>query len=467
MQARFGPLEHLNVALQIRGANLGVFAMPAIASSTAALLISVALVWTANGLCFTLLALRMTAEGFDASDVGIVTTGYFVGQLVGAMFCGRIIEQVGHVRAFAAFASLISASVIGYAVHVDLTFWTALRVVHGICIAGSLMVAESWLNGATANKSRGRLLALYTIIQYLAMSFGQQLLNLEEPTSFVLFTFASILFSLALVPLVLSRSVTVEEVLPSRLAFMELFRISPLGVIGCFAGGALVATLLGLMPVYLGDQGYSVFDIALFMSVIILGGLVVQYPVGRASDLFDRRTVIAVSLFAGGGFCFAIVAMPDLGFWPLAGLTIVYGGVTYAIYPLAVSHANDYLDPSDLVAASAGLIMAMAVGAALGPLATSMVMEWTGPDGLYLFSGATCLALGGFAVFRMTRLAAPAMDDQGPYVLVSRTTAAAVELDPRADLDPDAEEVEDPVDLEEAEASEIAPSVAVQTASAP
>jgi MFS family permease len=413
--------------------------MPAIAPSTIALLVSVALVWTANGLCFTLLAVRLNAEGYSASDVGIVTTGYFVGQLVGAIFCGRMIERVGHVRAFAAFASIISASVIGYALYVDLTLWTIIRTVHGMCIAGSIMVAESWLNGATSNQGRGRLLAVYTIIQYLAMSAGQQLLNLEVPTSFVLFTVASILFSLALVPLVLSRSVAGGEVAPSRLSFIQLFRISPLGVIGCFAGGVLVATLLGLMPVYLGNRGYEIFDIALFMSVIILGGLVVQYPIGRASDLFDRRTVIALSLFAGGAVCFAIVAAPELGFWSLAGMTILYGGIIYALYPLAVSHANDYLDPADLVAASAGLIMAMAVGAALGPLATAVFMETIGPAGLYIFSGGTCVALGGFAVYRMTRRAATSMEDQGPYVLVSRTTAASAELDPRADLEGEGE----------------------------
>jgi MFS family permease len=409
--------------------------MPAFSASTLALLVSVALVWTANGLCFTLLAVRLNVEGFSASDVGVVTTGYFVGQLAGAVFCGRMIERVGHVRAFAAFAAIVSASVIGYAIHVDLVTWTVIRMLHGVCIAGSLMVAESWLNGATSNDSRGRLLAVYTIIQYLAMSAGQQFMNLKAPTGFELFAAASILFSLSLVPLVLSRSVVAGEVAPSRLGLKQLIGISPLGVIGCFAGGALVAILLALMPVYLNDRGFEVSDIALFMSVIILGGLLVQYPVGRASDLFDRRTVIAVALFTGGGVCFAISLAPELGFWPLAAMTVLYGGIAFALYPLAVSHANDFLDPADLVAASAGLIMAMAVGAAIGPLGAAMLMETMGPAGLYIASGAACFAIGGFAVYRMTRRPAVANEEQGPYVLLSRSTAASAELDPRADLD--------------------------------
>lgn len=399
-----------------------------------ALLVSVALVWAANGLCFTLLALRLGAEGFSPFDVGIVTTSYFAGQLAGALLCARLIEGVGHVRAFAAFASVISASVVGYALHVDLVLWTGLRFVHGVCIAGLLTVAESWLNGSTANAGRGRLLALYTITQFVAISAGQQLLNLHVPSSFVLFSVSSILFSLALVPLVLSRSVRAGEVSPSRLGLVELIRISPLGVIGCLAGGALLSILLGLLPVYLGTYGLEVFDIALFMSVVILGGLAVQYPIGRSSDILDRRTVIAGVLVAGSILCFVIALLPYPGFWVLAGLTIVYSGVVSSIYPLSVSHANDYLDPGDLVAASAGLIMATAIGAAIGPLATSAVMQRLGPEGLFAASGVICLLVGSFAVYRMTRRAAPSMDEQGPYVLVTRTTPAVAELDPRADI---------------------------------
>jgi len=155
---------------------------------------------------------------------------------------------------------------------------------------------------------------------------------------------------------------------------------------------------------------------------------------GLASDIFDRRTVIAVSLFIGGGFCFAIVLVPVPGFGALSGLTIVYDGITYAIYPIAVSHTNNYLDPTDLVNARAGLIMAMAIGAVLGPLFTSLIMEWVGPNGLFVFSVGTCLVLGGFGLFRMECRAARSMEEQGPHVLVSRTEVVSAELDPRAGL---------------------------------
>ena len=210
------------------------------------------------------------------------------------------------------------------------------------------------------------------------MSMGQQLLNLEEPTSFILFAIASICFSLALLPLVLSRSVTVAEVVPSRLKLKELIKVSPLGVLGSMGSGALVSILIGLSPIYLENIGLSVSEIALFMSVIIFGGLIVQYIVGRASDIFDRRSIITVALFSGGTLCLIMSLMSGFSFWILLSLTTVYSGIAFAIYPLSVAHANDFLAPDDLVPASAGLIMAMAIGATVGPLITCLL--YTSPS---------------------------------------------------------------------------------------
>ena len=219
--------------------------------------------------------------------------------------------------------------------------------------------------------------------------------------------------------------------MPSRLKLRELIKISPLGVMGSLGSGALVSILIGLSPIYLGTLGLSISQIALFMSVIIFGGLIVQYVVGRASDIFDRRTIIAVALFFGGSLCLSISLAPGLNFWTLLGLTTIYSGIVFAVYPLSVAHANDYLDADDLVPASAGLIMAMAIGATVGPLVTTMYMEYFGDSGFFVFSSFICFMIGGFAIFRMSRRSAPDMDDQGPYVLVSRTTPASVELDPR------------------------------------
>jgi MFS family permease len=223
----------------------------------------------------------------------------------------------------------------------------------------------------------------------------------------------------------------VGEVVPSRLKLKELIKVSPLGVLGSMGSGALVSILVGLSPIYLENIGLSVSEIALFMSVIIFGGLIVQYIVGRASDIFDRRTIITAALFLGGGLCLIMTLISSFNFWVLLGLITLYSGIAFAIYPLSVAHANDFLDPDDLVPASAGLIMAMALGATIGPLITTMCMEYFGNTGFFSFSGVICFITGCFAIFRMTRRPAPDMADQGPYILLSRTTPASVELDPR------------------------------------
>jgi MFS family permease len=399
---------------------------------TIALLVSVALMWAAQGLTFSVIGLRMVADGFSTGDTGLVASCYFVGQAVATGPCARIIERVGHVRAFAACAAMIAVVTLAYPMRVDLWTWCALRAVHGACIAGVLMVAESWLNGSVPNVWRGRLLVTYSAIQYLAMSGGQQFLHLDSPTGYVLFSIASMMFSLALVPLTLSRSMTGGEVAPSRFGLAQLWRISPLGVITAAAAGMLVGSITGMLPIYLSSTGYGVDDIALFMSVFILGGLVLQYPIGKASDMFDRRTVIAASLYIASALALSVYLIDGIGFWTLVGLSVLYGGISFALYPLALSHANDFIEPADLVAASAGLILVSAAGAVTGPVTAAYTMELIGPGGLYLFSAVVCLALGLFAVFRMTRRPAPAAEAQGPFVLMPETaTVAAAEMDPR------------------------------------
>lgn len=426
--------------------------------AVAALLVSVALMWFANGLFFSLIGLRMVAEGFDTSTAGAITSMYFAGQFVGALFLGRVIEQVGHVRAFAAFASVVSAASLGHAIIVEPMFWAGLRFVHGMCVAGALMVAESWLNGSTANESRGRLLAIYTALVYLSMGSGQQLLNLYDPSDFVLFSLASILFSLALIPLILARSATAGEVAPSRLSLRRLFDISPLGLVGSFAAGILTGVLFGMMPIYWAQSGLATSEIATFMMVAVFGGLVLQYPVGKISDLFDRRTVILGTTLASGGVAFLMSLIDDTGGSTMLALVAVFGGLIFSIYPLAVSHANDYIDPSDLVSASAGLVMSGAFGAAIGPIAGAYAMELMGPSGLFQFCAGTCLVLGAFILYRMTARAAPLAEDQGPYAFTPRMTPAGAELDPRAEYDD--EEVEEEIGLAEEDISGEEASVA-------
>lgn len=406
--------------------------MPSPYASVAPLLLSLALLQGGNGLFMSLLGVRLGFDTtFTAATAGLVLSGYFVGLVLGCLTCGRIIERVGHVRTFAALVSIISATAVAHAFAVEPYYWFALRVVFGFCMAGVYMVAESWMNGAATNATRGGLLSIYMVVQYGAMGAGQYLLNVADPSSFVLYGFASVLFSLALVPLTLSRSAASTTVARSALGFVALYRISPLGMVGCFGSGVLAGAVFATASVYAAALGMSVPEVAIFVSSGIFGGLIMQWPLGRLSDFFDRRTVLTGSIFAVAVLGAVLAFVPGLGFWPFVILAGAYGGVAVTLYSIAVAHANDHIGSDDLVAASAGLLLAYSIGAVVGPIAGTWAMGMVGAWGFYAFGMAVALVIGLFALWRMTRRPAPA--EQGPFVAMPRTSPAIAELDPRAE----------------------------------
>lgn len=406
--------------------------MPSPYASVAPLLLSLALLQGGNGLFMSLLGVRLGFDTrFTAATAGLVLSGYFVGLVLGCLTCGRIIERVGHVRTFAALVSIISAAAVAHAFAVEPYYWFGLRVAFGFCMAGVYMVAESWMNGAATNATRGGLLSIYMVVQYGAMGAGQYLLNVADPSSFVLYGFASVLFSLALVPLTLSRSAASTTVARSALGFVALYRISPLGMVGCFGSGVLAGAVFATASVYAAALGMSVPEVAIFVSSGIFGGLIMQWPLGRLSDFFDRRTVLTASIFAVAVLGAVLAFVPGLGFWPFVILAGAYGGVAVTLYSIAVAHANDHIGSDDLVAASAGLLLAYSIGAVVGPIAGTWAMGMVGLWGFYGFGMAVALAIGVFALWRMTRRPAPA--EQSPFVAMPRTSPAVAELDPRAE----------------------------------
>jgi MFS family permease len=406
--------------------------MPMISPAVVALLLSVILLQMANGMFSSLLGVRLGMEPEITSQVaGLVMSGYFVGMVLGCLAVPRIIEQVGHVRTFAALVSIMSAASISHAFFVDPWYWFILRVIYGVCVAGAYMVAESWLNGATSNDQRGSLLSVYMVAQYLAMTGAQFLLNLAPPSSFVLYALVSILFSLALVPLTLSRSAASSTVTRSALSFRQLYRISPLGMVASFGSGILSGALFGASSVYATAIGFSVPEVAIFVSAVLGGGLVMQWPVGKLSDLMDRRTVIAVTLVLSTVLGLLLAFLPFPGFWAFVTMAGLYGGLCMTVYSLAIAHTNDYVEATDLVAASAGLLLAFGIGAVIGPIAATSAMDWVGNWGYYGFGALTAGLVALFTLWRMKQRQALPVDEQGPWVSVSRTTPMAAELDPR------------------------------------
>jgi len=406
--------------------------MRSILLSIAALLLSVALLLLGSGLQGTLLGIRGAIEAFSPTFIGLIMTAYYVGFAAGCFWGARMIERVGHIRAFAAFASLASAATIIFPVIVEPYSWLALRVLAGYCFAILYMAIESWLNDRIPNESRGRLLAVYMIVNLGSIAGAQQLLNLADPGGFVLFVLSSVLVSLALVPVSLTASSAPTAVPTDRMSLGELYTNSPLAVVGAFAIGLANGAMWGLIPLASIQTGYTTADIATFMSVVVLGGVALQWPVGRLSDMLDRRHVIimAATVMCAVSVALYIFASGDRNI--AHALAFILGGMNLEIYPLCAAHINDRITQEDVIQANAALLLVLGVGAASGPLIGGLVMDGFGPLSLYLYMAGVAALFVLFALYRL-RVSEPVPEsEQVAFEPVTPAPTTPV-MDPRID----------------------------------
>ncbi len=411
--------------------------MPGAILSVRSLLVSVFLLTAGSGFMATLVSLQLEAAGTPALLIGPVATAYFVGLTVGSLKVTPVIQRVGHIRAFAAFVSLFSASSLAYATFQDPVFWAGLRFVDGFCMAGIFVCVESWLNDRADARSRGAVLASYMVSLYTGQAVGQFLLAVSAEKPSMPFIAASILISLAVLPVALTRmSGPSLEARPS-LGLAWLYRTSPLGIVGAAVTGLMLGAFYALGAVHARRLGLDLPLIATFMSAVIAGGIVLQWPIGRLSDLLDRRRVITGAFAATAMVCAAMAALPGTG-WLLYVLGAAFGGLSFALYPLCVAHTNDHLSADERVGASGGLVLAYSVGAAAGPLPAAAMMTLAGPAGLYAFIGLCALGGLGFALWRARHGDPVPYALQQPYQTLPRTTPMSASLDPQAPATGDA-----------------------------
>jgi MFS family permease len=351
-----------------------------------------------DGLQTTLLGVRASLEGFPTAVTGLIMSTFYLGFLAGALYAPRVVERVGHIRVFGALASMASASVLIHGIFVTPLAWSLLRLLGGFCLAGLYVVAESWLNDRATNRTRGQLLSIYMVVSYVGYAGGQLLLNAASPGGLELFVLTSVLISIALVPLLLSAGPAPRFSRQSTLSLRKLYVISPLGVVGALATGMASGALFGIGPVYAESTGLSVSQISLFMTAMLLGCTLLQWPIGRLSDALDRRLVISVTTFLAAAAAVAAVPVSAMSIWTLMVLVAVFGGLAIPLYSLCIAHANDYLEPEQMVAASSALVLASGLGAVLGPISVSLCMSLIGPDGFFWWLAVIHVALGLFAV---------------------------------------------------------------------
>jgi MFS family permease len=386
------------------------------------------------GLLGLLLPIRMSLEGVAPQIAGYVMSAYYAGFVAGSFMAQRIIGRVGHIRAFAAFAAILTAAVMVHALIFNIPVWGLMRAAVGFCMAGLYAVIESWLNVRSPNELRGRVLSMYTLTIYISSGVGQLAINLDDTAGLELFCLGALLTSLSLVPVVMTRVAGPELGNIKTMSLAGLYKASPLGTVATAGAGLMSGSLYALGAVYGTQIELSVFENSVFMGAPIIGGFLLQWPIGRLSDKFDRRTVLFGVLMStvGAAVLLGAFAFAEGNFLLLATANLLLGGFLATIYPTAVAHAFDYIDRSQMVAANSGMLLAWAVGATGGPLIASSFMA-IGPAGLFVFIAGVAIGLAIYTRWRMSRRAAKPAEEQSKFVPVPSTSAIAGALDPRAD----------------------------------
>lgn len=379
------------------------------------LLMSVGLLMAGNGLMSTLLGTRAGIEGFRPSVVGVVLAGYYVGFLVGSVLAPVTITRVGHVRVFAGLASLASGAVLIHVVAPEPFTWFLLRAISGVCISALYVVCETWLNGVATNRSRGGLLATYMVVVSGSLLIGQFLFSIADPGGFGLFVLGSVLLSLAVVPVSLASFPAPPVHHPTPISLRRLVGVAPLAAVGALLSGFIGAAMLGAGVVYAADAGFGRFATSAFIGAALLGGVLLQFPLGRWSDRVDRRFVIATAAIVAAVVAVAASMVNTDRRLILIALTTIAGGSAFPLYSLSNAHLNDYLDDDLMVAGGARMVLINGAGSVAGPVVGAAVIGLISPESLFLVLAGGYLMIGLYAAYRMTRRPAPIEDDRSTF----------------------------------------------------
>lgn len=378
------------------------------------------------GLQGTLLGVRATAESFSPSVIGLIMSMYYVGFLGGSHMAPKMIRRAGHIRVFTAMSAIAVTCSLLHGMIVLEGVWMLARALTGFSYAVLYIVIESWLNASSNNATRGKMMATYLVVLYGAMAVGQYFLNLADPKTADLFMTTAILVSLSVIPITLSSRAAPVFEKTDKVSLKMLFKTSPLGVYGLFCSGMASACLFSMSPVYATKAGFSLPEISTFMAIPIVAGVLMQFPIGFLSDKFDRRRVlIGVSLVTGAA-CFLAVPLSAISIYALFFAMFLIGGTSLTIYGLASAHTNDHLSGSQMVAASAAMIMINGMGAIMGPSMSAALMDWIAPSMLFVFMGIVYGSIGVYGLYRTRRRGPVPMDQQSQFVAHPSPSSAMV-----------------------------------------
>ena len=412
-----------------------------------ALFMGMGAIMLAYGYQNALLGVRAVIEDFSLASTGFMMSGYFVGYFIGARTIPSVISGVGHIRVFAAFASVASLAILVHSIFINPLTWFVLRVITGYSMVSIYTIAESWLNDRSSNKNRGKVLSIYMIILYGSMGLGMFMLNFSSPEKFQPFILISVLMSAALLPILLTKRKPPQFKKIQSMSLRDLYNSSPLGMVSAVLYGIVQSALFTLLAVYAAAMNFSIFDISLVTFLLAISGAVSQYPVGYISDKFDRRKVIIYSTF--GAAIFAFLAIFSVGTMYLPeGLgssklwfyifLVLFSVCSLPMFSLILAHTNDFITRDKFVAAGAGLQFAFGLGAISGPFLCSLLMGLVGNNGFFVFLIFFHCVIGFYGIHRMK--VRPSEDNPDSQFVAVPTSITPVGLE----LNPSAEPIEEP-----------------------
>lgn len=441
--------------------------MATILRNSWALFLGMFLIMLGNGLQGTVLGVRGAIEDFENVTMGLVMAGYFAGFLGGAQVTPWLLRRVGHVRVFAALASLISAAMVVYAAVVHPAAWILMRIAVGFCMSGVYVVAESWLNDGVDNTRRGQALSVYLMVQMGGIVVAQSLLNVADPAGYDLFIIMAVSVSVAVVPILLSAAPAPVFETTRRMTLGALYRTSPLGCVGTFFLGGIYACLFGMASVYGSEAGLTNAEISIFIGMIYVGGMLLQFPIGWLSDRMDRRVLILGVTAIGAAASVVAYLAGGASFPVLVAAAFLIGGTANPLYSLLVAYTNDYLEPQDMASAAGGLLLLNGVGAAGMPIFAGWAMDLYGAPAFLAIVGGLMGLITAYAVWRMTVRPATPVDETLPVAPMSmyaspvagevaqEVVVEQAEAEARAQGDADTEPETAAVMAEEAERREV------------
>lgn len=404
--------------------------------SIGAILLSTAFLLLGNGLTGTLTPVRAHLDGFSDLAIGTMGSAYYAGFVLGCFVVPKLLARVGHSRTFAVAAALTAATVLIQPIFTLPVVWFVVRAGFGVCAAGVFMVIESWLNDRATNQTRGRILSAYVLVNLSCLLLGQWMLTAASPRGYELFSLAAILYILCVIPVGLTRLPQPVPQEAPQLRVRRLMQVSPVGMAGVTAVGLANGAVWTLAPVYAISLGYSTIGVALFMSAFITGGMLIQLPLGRLSDRLDRRWIIVGTCVAAaiGGVALALLGLRGAHLpWLLYPLTVLFGAAMLPLYSLSIAHANDRIERTEFIEASATLLMVNGLASVVGPTIGAVVMAHAGLASLFFYTATVHVLMAGFTVWRITTRRAAPEDMRELFVAVPQQASPnAVELDPRA-----------------------------------